>query len=118
MLQVELDRDMMLMMEYVQRINNGVRLLDQHYPGWMYDIYLPNLDLIHPAKCVLGQIANARNSDFEAEVYRLARELQINPIDLITRHGFSSGVVDNHTATALWFEQVRALRNPAMILVA
>jgi len=38
------------------RIRAGAALLDQHYPGWQEEICIPDFDICHAERCILGQL--------------------------------------------------------------
>lgn len=43
-------------MDFSKQIDNGIRLLDEHKPGWYNDVDLETLELNNCMHCVLGQL--------------------------------------------------------------
>lgn len=42
--------------EYDERVAAGAAFLDEHWPGWDYQIDIEMFDLCDPCECVLGQV--------------------------------------------------------------
>ncbi len=40
----------------VNRVNRGVKFLNQKRPGWHKEVKLTELDLYHPLHCLMGQL--------------------------------------------------------------
>lgn len=84
----------------VQRVNRGIRLMDQKYPHWWRVLNQETLDLRSTSNCVLGQVAG----DFrDGMVTLFGGYTGYAPYRLGIDHGFDATTwQDTFHVQALW----------------
>lgn len=60
------------MQKLQERVERGVELLDERYPGWLDEVWVDGLDMNSCSDCVLGQL-------YDCSFINGLRTLEINP---------------------------------------
>jgi hypothetical protein len=101
----------------VQRVNRGVELLDNEFPGWEKYIDTSRLDIASGYCCVLAQLAENKFKITQEGFSGLCKVLGLESSDDTIRYGFCpqiyaslcTGVLyeeDDKMITALWSEKI------------
>jgi hypothetical protein len=103
---------MNLYQDAVERVERGIKRLDEKIPGWYKNINTTHLDIQYPTCCVLGQISETmfnKQKDFVSMV----EYLEIDCYDGAKRYGFcpyfawgSPITIDNEMLNLVWTDKI------------
>lgn len=93
-----------------QRIDNGVRFLNERFPGWVNQIDISDgFDMLDSEKCVLGSVAIANGSTYYTEVTRS------DSFDQVDYAFVNKGSETSEEVSDAWVRRIQKLRGQGKI---